>query len=315
MPETVNAILRTGAEVLIPEQQMREIVQGTVEQSAFLNAAKRLPNMTSKKTRMPVLDMLPVAYWVDGDTGQKQTTKLQWDKKYINAEELAVIVPIPEAVLDDADYDLWGEIKPRIIEAMGKKVDSATFFGNDKPASWRDSIYDTADNAGAVVQGTADVYNDIMGIDGVIAKVEKSGYFPSSGAASIALRSVLRGVRDEQGGLIFKTDMQGPTQYALDGSPIFFPRNGSWDGTKADLILGDFSQAVYAIRQDVTMKLLTEAVIQDGEGNIVYNLAQQDMVALRVVMRLGWEIPNPINAIEPDESKRTPFAVYKADFQ
>src|SRR5699024_8123176 len=42
---------------------------------------------------------------------------------------------------------------------------------------------------------------------------------------------------------------------------------------------------------------------------IVYNLAQDDMVALRVVMRLGWEIPNPINALQPDESIRFPFAV------
>ena len=41
----------------------------------------------------------------------------------------------------------------------------------------------------------------------------------------------------------------------------------------------------------------------------MYNLAQDDMVALRVTMRLGWEIPNPINALQPDESVRFPFAV------
>jgi hypothetical protein len=40
--------------------------------------------------------------------------------------------------------------------------------------------------------------------------------------------------------------------------------------------------------------VLSEAVIQDTEGNIVYNLAQQDMVALRVVMRLGVQIANPV---------------------
>ena len=36
------------------------------------------------------------------------------------------------------------------------------------------------------------------------------------------------------------------------------------------------------------------------------------MVALRVVMRLGWEIPNPINALQPDESVRFPFAAIQA---
>ena len=36
------------------------------------------------------------------------------------------------------------------------------------------------------------------------------------------------------------------------------------------------------------------------------------MVALRAVMRLGWEIPNPINALKTDKTKRFPFAVLKA---
>jgi len=37
-------------------------------------------------------------------------------------------------------------------------------------------------------------------------------------------------------------------------------------------------------------------------------LAQQDMVALRAVMRLGWQVPNPINRIEEDADERYPFA-------
>ncbi len=36
---------------------------------------------------------------------------------------------------------------------------------------------------------------------------------------------------------------------------------------------------------------------------------QNDMVALRAVMRLGWEIPNPVNSQQKDKAKRCPFAV------
>ena len=39
----------------------------------------------------------------------------------------------------------------------------------------------------------------------------------------------------------------------------------------------------------------------------MYNLAQDDMVALRVTMRLGWEIPNPVNALNETDA-RFPFA-------
>ncbi len=107
--------------------------------------------------------------------------------------------------------------------------------------------------------------------------------------------------------------MQGATNYALDGSPIDFPRNGAFDKTKALLISGDYSQLVYSVRQDVTYKILTEATIIDPSTKaVVYALAQQDMVALRIVMRLGWEVPNPINSLKPTEAQRFPFAVLKS---
>ena len=110
---------RSGAESLIPVQESNEIIQGVVTQSAVLSRGRKLANMTSRQYKMPVLDMLPIAYFVNGDTGQKQTTKQAWDKKFITAEEIAVIVPVPESVLYDSDYDIWGEVKPRIIEAFG----------------------------------------------------------------------------------------------------------------------------------------------------------------------------------------------------
>ena len=52
--------------------------------------------------------------------------------------------------------------------------------------------------------------------------------------------------------------------------------------------------------------------MQNTDGSIAYNLMQQDMVALRAVMRLGWEIPNPINSVKEDKAKRCPFAVLKS---
>ena len=103
--------------------------------------------------------------------------------------------------------------------------------------------------------------------------------------------------------------MQNTGNYSLDGSAINFPRNGSFDKAEALLISGDFSQLVYSIRQDITFKLFTEGVVQNTDGSIAYNLMQNDMVALRAVMRLGWEIPNPVNAMAKDKAKRFPFAV------
>ena len=309
-----NIIDRTGAESLIPTQEANEIIQGTVTQSAVLSRGRRLANMTSRQYKMPVLDMLPLAYFVNGDAGQKKTTKQAWDKKFITAEEIAVIVPIPEAVLDDSEYDIWAEVKPRIVEAFGKVIDAAILFGEQKPSSWREGIVKTATTAGSVVTlGANDnLYDKIMTEDGVIAKVEDCGYFVNGHMADISMRAKLRGLKDSNGNPIFKSDLQGTTQYALDGSPMTFPNNEAFDKSKALMISGDFSQLAYAIRQDITFKLFTEGVVQNTDGTIAYNLMQNDMVALRAVMRLGWEIPNPINALKSDKAKRCPFAVLKA---
>lgn len=308
---STNIINRTDLSGLIPEPVTREIIQGVTEGSAVLQMGRRLPNMTSKTQTMNVLDMLPTAYFVNGDTGMKQTTKMKWDKKKIYAEEIAVIVPIPEAVLDDADYDIWGEVRPRLVEAFGKVIDSAILFGTNKPSSWRDSVLETCTKAGSVVAATPYIYDDIMAEGGVIAKVEESGYLVNGIMSAIQMRAKLRGLKDLNGVPLFKTDMQGATPYALDGSPMYFPRNGAFDTAKALMFAGDWSELVYSIRQDITFKIFDQGVVQDPSDNsIVYNLMQNDMVALRAVMRLGWEIPNPKTAYNDNIANPCPFAVY-----
>lgn len=297
-----KGIDKTNVEALIDIQVANEIFEGVVRESKALSMFRRLPNMTSDKTKLRVLDSLPIAYFVDESTnnGRKNLTKMAWDKKYINAAELAVIVPIKENVLNDISIDIWSEVKPRIVEAFGKKIDNAIFNGTDKPADWRAGLIPSIVTAGAEVTEGDNLYSDI---NDVMTKVEESGYNVTGLLGGVGLKGKFRMLTDTTGQPIKGTE--------IDSLPKAFLDNGAWDKTKSILIAGDFSQAVYAIRQDVTYKVLTEAVIQDpSTGDILYNLAQDDMVALRVVMRLGWEIPNPVNALN-ETATRFPFANLK----
>ena len=297
-----KGIDKTNVEALIDTQVANEIFEGVVRESKALSMFRRLPNMTSDKTKLRVLDSLPIAYFVDESTnnGRKNLTKMAWDKKYINAAELAVIVPIKENVLNDTSIDIWSEVKPRIVEAFGKKIDNAIFNGTDKPADWRAGLIPSIISAGAEVTEGDNLYSDI---NDVMTKVEESGYNVTGLLGGVGLKGKFRMLTDTTGQPIKGTE--------IDSLPKAFLDNGAWDKTKSILIAGDFSQAVYAIRQDVTYKVLTEAVIQDpSNGDILYNLAQDDMVALRVVMRLGWEIPNPVNALN-ETATRFPFANLK----
>ncbi len=306
----MSYIERSDVSGLIPEPVAKEIFQGVVENSAVLRMGRKLPNMTAKTLSINVLDMLPLAYWVDGDTGFKQTSSQAWEKKKLYAEELAVIIPIPEAVLADANYDIWAEVKPRIVEAMGQRIDEAVLFGTGAPSTWRQCIVDTAVNAGCSTTLGTDLFQDIMGEGGVIAKAEESGYLPTGIMSAVKMRAKLRGLTDRNGQPIFLSGMQDRSRFTLDGIPMDFPMNDCWEENRALMIVGDFDQLVYSIRQDVTYKVLTETAIVDPSTRaVLYSLAQQDMVALRAVMRLGWEIPNPISAYRATLEDYSPFAV------
>lgn len=292
-------ITRNNAEALIPEVVSSEIMQGVIRESKAMQLFRRLPNGTTGKTDMRVLDSLPFAYWQNADTATKKLTQMAWDRKTIYYEEIAVIVPIAEQTLDDASYDIWGEVKPRLIEAFGKKFDEAVFTGVDKPARFRADLITSTINAGATVAQGGNLYS---AINDAMVKVEESGYNVNGIVGGVGLKGKFRMMLDQIGRPITGTEIDQLTKAYVD--------NGAWDNTKAQLVVGDMSQAVYSIRQDITFKILDQAVIQDpATKEIIYNLAQQDMLALRAVMRIGWEIPNPINALNPNEATRFPFAL------
>lgn len=308
MSDYDQSIDRTGAAALIPEDYSHEIIKGVIAQSAALTRFRHAP-MSRKQQRMPVESVLPIAYFVNGDTGLKKTTEHQWTNKYLNAEEIAVIIPIPEAVLDDVDFDVWAEVTPRAQEALGRVLDAAVFFGTNKPASWPTAIIDAASAAGNVYhEGTATAQEGGLAADisNLFSTVEDDGYDVSGAIASRVWRGRLRNVRDNQGRLLNEVS---PTE--AYGVPITYPMRGQWQTGEhgVSFVAGDFSQGILGVRQDVTYKVLDQAVITDDQGAVILNLAQQDSVALRIVARLAFQVPNPINYDQPTEADRYPFAV------
>lgn len=321
-----SQISRTDAAALIPEEVSAEILSNLPTMNPLMQLARRLPNMSRAQKRLPVMGSFATAYFVSGDTGLKQTSDVTWENKYIDAEELAVIVPIPEAVLDDADFDIWSEVRPEIERALSKAVTAAVLYGTNIPATWTTNL----GAAGIVAGSTAashtisaaaytDLYEAILGetgagADGLWMLVEADGFRVTGSVAHNSMQGKLRNVRDADGNPIFKPvpSFQGRSSYEIEGTPIFFPTDASMVAASSLMISGQWDQLVYAMRQDITYKVLDQAVIQDGNGTIVYNLAQQDMVALRAVMRLGFALPNPPTYENETDATRFPFAVLTA---
>jgi HK97 family phage major capsid protein len=290
---------------LIPTEFASGIIQGMSAQSVALSTFRRA-TMPRGVTEMPVLSVLPVAYWVNGDTGLKQTSEQNWENVTLTARELAVIVPIPQAVVDDSTVDLWAEVRPRLAEAFGAKVDAAALFGTDSPSGWPDSIAEQAIAAGntyTVGDSTGDISVDISE---TWALVEDDGFDVNVQWARRRMRSRLRGLRDENGQPVFQGALTQGGIPSVYGEDLLYVSNGAWDDDYA-MIVGDRNAAIIGVRQDITYRIFTEGVISDDSGNVVLNLMQQDAIAMRAVMRVAYATANPVNALGAADP--FPFAV------
>jgi hypothetical protein len=152
-------------------------------------------------------------------------------------------------------------------------------------------------------------------LNGKLGLLEADGFLATGHLAHPILKGLLRTCRDTDGNPIFKSGPSLGQKFAtgeLDGASVLYPMNGALVSSTAYDIAGQWDQLVYAMRQDVTYTVADQGVIQDGAGNIVYNLFQQDMVALRIVMRLGFAVPNPINRMNQTAGTRCAFAALTA---
>lgn len=304
-----NIIDRSGARAMMPEEVSYDLIKKLENDSVVLGGFRHIP-VTRGQVRMPILSALPVAYFVNGDTGLKQTTEADWENKYMNIEELACFVPIPEAVLEDVDIDLWGELEPLIRNAIARTLDQAVLFGAGAPSEvWPTAIATAAFTASnTVVKGhnTAEFGGLAADISELNGKMEEDGFDPDYAFAVVTMKNALRNARDKFGQKLPEVDDK-----QIYDAPITYPARGLWpSGTHApELIVLERDQFVVGMRTDIETQIMDQAVIQDGEGNIVFNLAQQDMVALRTRFRVGWQVSNQITYDNPNAATRYAAAV------
>jgi HK97 family phage major capsid protein len=306
-----NLTSRTDSAALIPEEVSRELIRRSTDESAVLSLFRRV-NVGRAQVRIPVITALPVAYWVNGDTGLKQTTEVNWANKYLNIEEIAVILPVPDNVIADAEVNIWDEAMPYMTEAVGRTFDAAVFFGTSAPASFPTNVFAALDAAANdITEGTAAASGGYMAdVDLALAALEADGYEADAAIAATSFKGKLRAARDSTGQRLDAGRIAGDLK-SLDGIPYrtrcgLWPTAGGSVSPRAIFLQRD--QFIVGVRSDISFKLFTEGVIQDDTGAIVYNLMQQDMSAMRLTFRVGWQVANTINYDQAVEASRYPAA-------
>lgn len=300
-----------GTDPIVPEPLAEDIIQELPQQSAVMSMAKSVP-MSTRTQRLPVLDVLPQAYFVAGDQGLKQSTNMAWRNVTLVVEELAALVPIPDAYLADTGIPLWDEVRPRMTEAIGRAIDAACLFNVNKPSTWSNAIIPAAIAAGNTVTDTS---NDIPASVALLAeRVALDGYTNLNGwLIRPGFKWRLLRVRSSGSGEpIYMPDLQNGKGGSLYGYPLQEVSNGAWDPTVADMVCGDWNMALLGLRQDVTFRMFDQGVIMDDSGKVIYSAVQQDGQIMRVVVRLAFATANPVTNLNTNSATRYPFGVLTA---
>lgn len=296
-------ITRADVAALIQDAYSNEFLAHAAKTSAVLGAFPT-KDMGTKTIKMPVLATKPHAKWVEesatSDAGKKPTAKVTWGNKNLVAEELAVIVPVHENVVDDATEDVLSEITKTGAEAIAWALDAAVIFGIDKPDTWSSpALLPSAESDGNVFAVGGPGPDDLAGSILQAAESLSEYYDPTTLLARRGLRFRLANLRDDNGAPIFMPSMSsdpgsvdqlhGLMTHWVSGTVA----DGNsdqlvWDPDEAEAIVVDRSRVIIGVRQDITVKFLDQATV----GGI--NLAERDMVALRFKARYAYALGDNI---------------------
>lgn len=291
-------ISRSEVSTLIQEEYANTLLESAASSSVALQVFRTVP-MGTKVQNLPVLATLPEAEFVGESAteseGVKPTAQVTWGNKVLTAEEIAVIIPIHENVVDDATVDVLEEITTQAGAAIGRKLDAAVMFGDDKPVSWtsNDLLAAAVAASQTFTVSTTPGEDDLAGaILQAAQAVDEAGWDPSAFAGPRGLRYRLANLRDGEGNPIYR----GPLSAGADdggqviGLDAAWVSGRVWDRAEAEGFVLDTSRVILGVRQDITVKFLDQATV----GGI--NLAERDMVALRFKARYAYVLGDNTNA-------------------
>jgi HK97 family phage major capsid protein len=317
----------------IPEEVVQDIIKDAEQTSVALQVGN-MRRMRAYQTRLRIQETFPEAYWINGttsegdaplgsandddtdqvakDSGLKRTTNFQFTNAFLTPDELAVMATMPDNWRADSDL-AWEELRTALRTAFAKAIDRAVFFGTSAhgslPSSFGAGVVNDAITAGNVtfesgpgVVDLADAYAETA------QKHSETGYDVTRFLTRAAEIWRLRRLRDSENRPIY-TEVDASGSGRIWGLPHRDVTNGAWDQVLATSLVGDYSQLHIGIRQDMSWALSNSAIITDEDGNILYNAYQQDGEVLRVVMRMGYVVTDPIKHLSNERTY--PFRVLR----
>jgi len=274
-------INRGTTNVTLPDSVSSEIWGATIEDSAFMGAARRI-TIPGTGLKVQTITGEPTANWVD-ETGDKPVSNHTLGKKTIVPYKLAVIEAFSMEFLRDADA-LYAELVRRLPLALGTKFDQ-TIMGTTAPGSGFD-VLGSATAVSLTPASGATVYDQFLAVDGNIATA--GGVMDRIILAPQGRAKVLAAVDGDKRPL-FTAGVETGAINPILGATVSTSKNVYVDATTDILgIAGDFTKAVFGTVEGIQVAISDQATL--GRGDNAINLWQQNMIAVRAEVEVAFAV-------------------------
>jgi len=296
--KSVDTDDETGAKagLLIPEELRAEVLRlAQIEYGVARREMWYLPFSGAGNSRkIPTLASGISVYWTD-EKAKKSGTQPTFGLITQTLKKLAAIIPFTEEILEDSAIDLTSLTAQLFAEAVSKEEDLQFFAGTGAP--WTGIINNSLVNTVPMTVG--DVAEDITADDllDMIDETPAGALAGSKFYLNRTMLSVIRKLKDDDKNYIFQRPSETTPAQIWDYPYVLveaLPGKTFATANKGFLIFGNLRMAcVLGDKQSIRAKMLDQATITDGDGETIINLAEQDMVALRLEERVGYVIALP----------------------
>lgn len=292
MPTTYYDVSRQTSNIALPSEVSAEIWAKAIEQSAFMQLARRI-NIPGTGTTIQTITGEPTANWV-AETNAKPVSAHTFGKHALTPYKIAVIEAFSDEFLRDK-AGLYAECLRRLPGAISRKFDS-TIMGSTAPGSGFD-VLGTGVSTQSILPDTGiTVYDRFVATDAAISAAD--GIMNAIALAPQG-KSVVLGAVDQTGRPLFTPGVQSNTVGDILGASVAVSKGVYVAGTAAAApaagvpaiigVAGDFSGVVWGSVEGIKMAVSNEATIVDGNSNTI-SLWQNNMTAVRIECEVAFGV-------------------------
>ena len=288
---------------LLPKPFLAEVFV-IVEQYGFARRYFRAVPMTGPGNELDLKNVAgkPAVGWV-GEGANFPITDVVFGEGKLTVAKLAAITSWTTELEEDQAIALLPIVAELFAEAFGEAEDKAGLIGDGSAAYGGNVGVLNLPNAQVVTLGAGLTTGAGFGETAARAADDRLSLARRTGAMWAmhrSFRNLLARLENGAGYRIFQETITGQAPDTLLGYPIAYSEVlPSVDEVAAGdrfAALGRFSRTLMGQKRQITADISREAVLQDDQGDIVYNAFQADGALLRISERVGYQTPDAVQS-------------------